>query len=198
MLTFLTTLIATASTTLVVDAVVETGPGTAGIRAAGRVLEVPASNTLWVAAAAGASVVVLWMLALWSFAGRRARRRAAKVAGAGSRSSGFESIQPSTPPLQGSLTAHGSIDHDRRESLERQISELRERVRTLSSDRMRLRDEARGLRRELGIPEPPPRWAVAAGDTAERPGPEHTGDVDAPVVLSLAPRSAPAPSRSRP
>jgi hypothetical protein len=198
-LTILTTLIAAAWTALVVDAVIETGPGTGGVRAIGRVFEIAASNPVWLAAAAGASVIVLWLLAAWSFAGRRARRRASVVAGAGARTAGFGAIDGPTPrPLQAYLAGPEAIELDRLASMQTRIAELQDRVRTLSADQSLLRDDTRRLRRELGIPELPPQWVRTDSD---EPGggadPGGTAAPDAPVVLSVARHPAPSPSRSR-
>jgi hypothetical protein len=198
-LTILTTLIAAAWTALVVDAVIETGPGTGGVRAMGRMFEIPASNPVWLAAAAGASVIMLWLLATWSFAGRRARRHASVVTGAGARTAGFGSIDE-TPsrPLQPYLAGREAIELDRLVSMQTRIADLQDRVRTLSADQSRLRDDTRRLRRELGIPEPPPQWVPTDADEPGE-GTDLGGNAapDAPVVLSVARHPAPSPSRSR-
>jgi hypothetical protein len=197
-LTFLTTVIATAWTALVVDAVIETGPGTGGVRAIGRVFEIPASNPVWLAAAAGASVIVLWLLAAWSFAGRRVRRRASVVAGAGARTTGFDAIDvPPARALQAYVARPEGIELDRLESMQTRITELQDRVRTLSADQSRLRDDTRRLRRELGIPEPPPQWVRTDADEPGEADLGGTAASDAPVVLSVARRPAPSPFRSR-
>jgi hypothetical protein len=119
--TALLALVATLWTGATVEAVTRTAsaPGSV-VMVAGRTFVASSSIRLWLAAGAGAVLVALWCLTVWSFARRRARRASA-----------FEPAEHTVDPIL--LARVGSM--------QLRVEELQERVRLLTNERAVLRRE---------------------------------------------------------
>ena len=121
MTTALLALVATLWTGATVEAVTRTAsaPGSV-VMVAGRTFVASSSIRLWLAAGAGAVLVGLWCLTVWSFARRRARRASA--------------FEPAEHPVDPILLARVG-------SMQLRVEELQERVRLLTNERAVLRRE---------------------------------------------------------
>jgi len=114
-------LAATLWTGATIEAITRTAsaPGSV-VMVAGRTFVASSSIRLWLAAGAGAVLVALWCLTVWSFARRRARRAAT-----------FEQAEHPVDPIL--LARVGSM--------QLRVEELQERVRLLTGERAVLRRE---------------------------------------------------------
>ena len=124
MITAFLALVATLWTGATVEALTRTAAASDSVvMVAGRTFVTSSSIRLWLAAGAGAVLVALWCLTVWSFARRRARRVSAVDA----------ADQPAADPLL--LARVGSM--------QLRVEELQERVRHLTDERAVLRRELR-------------------------------------------------------
>ena len=121
MITALLALVATLWTGATVEAVTRTAAAPSSVvMVAGRTFAASSSTRLWLAAGAGAVLVGLWCLTVWSFARRRARRASA--------------FEPAEHPVDPILLARVG-------SMQLRVEELQERVRLLTNERAVLRRE---------------------------------------------------------
>lgn len=121
MITAFLALVATLWTGATVEALTRTAAPDSVVMVAGRTFVTSSSIRLWLAAGAGAVLVALWCLTLWSFARRRARR-----------ASGVDNAdQMAADPI---LMARVG-------SMQLRVEELQERVRHLTDERAVLRRE---------------------------------------------------------
>ena len=121
MITAFLALVASLWTGVTIEAITRTAPATGSVvMVAGRTFVASSSIRLWLAAGAGAVVLALWCLTVWSFARRRARRASA-----------FEPAEHTVDPIL--LARVGSM--------QLRVEELQERVRLLTGERAVLRRE---------------------------------------------------------